>query len=400
MLRLSLRRHGCDLVGALAVVAIAVKVVAGVGAVRETLFNDESIYLASGVRMLVPGYPNDARGLPSGSFGPLYSCWYFVLHLFEHDLTRLYFLNWSLLVALVCLAQYALQRALGGSVVFAMLTTFLLATSRFFDVWPYVAHFAALVVLVGATVAVRARSSRAFARCVLWTLLAGAFVRPELALAFVFAAVSALVVGAIAARRRTRWRSLVVDVALVALPAAILGGVFGNPMGGTRAFYAWGQHYAVQEVMRHQLAQDPWLEWYSFVQRDFGSVNDLSSALRANPAAFLEHFWLDALASPHSIYEIFEPGLLLPPSVERVFPVLMFAFVALGVLGLWRRPSLGLKRALALWVALSAPTLVRERCGKRARRTEGGVRRRLVGRDCRRLGDPVLAPIYDVVPGS
>lgn len=71
MLRLSLRRHGCDLVGALAVVAIAVKVVAGVGAVRETLFNDESIYLASGVRMLVPGYPNDARGLPSGSFGPL-----------------------------------------------------------------------------------------------------------------------------------------------------------------------------------------------------------------------------------------------------------------------------------------------------------------------------------------
>ncbi len=356
MRRLSWRAHGRDLVALAGVLAIAIKAVVGIGATREPRFEDESLYLASGARLLVPGYPNDAQGLPAASWGPIYSCWYFVLHLFERDPTRLYFLSWSLLVLLVCLAQYALQRTLGVSAIVAMFTSGCLASCHFFDVWPYPAHFAALVVLVGGTFAARARSSRAYARIVLWTLLTCVFIRPELSLALFLAALAALAVGARTAWHASRWRPLIVDVASVALPAAVLLAVFGNPTGGTRAFYAWGQHYALQEVTLHGLAQDPWVEWYSFVRRDFGPVGDLPSAMMANPSAFFGHLWLDALATPRAIYETFEPSHVVPMGVARL---LMALFVGCGVLGLWLRPRrVPLSRVLKLWIALAAPTVI------------------------------------------
>ncbi len=353
---LSWRAHGRDLVAVLGVIAIATKATVGIGGAREPRFDDESLYLASGMRLLVPGYPNDAHGLPSASWGPLYSCWYFVLHLFEHDPSRLYFLSWSLLVLLVCLAQYALQRTLGVSAMLAMLTTCGLATCHFFDVWPYPAHFAALCVLVGATFAARARGRRAATLLILWTLLACVFIRPELSLAFSLTALVALAVGARTAWSASRWRPLIVDVASVAIPAALLVAVFGNPNAGTRAFYAWGQHYALQEVTRHGLAQDPWVEWYAIVQRDFGPVGDLTSALRANPAAFFAHLGLNGLAAPHAIYETFEPSRAVPTRVAGLFFGL---FVGFGALGLWLRPRRArLSRVLTLWLAIATPTVV------------------------------------------
>jgi hypothetical protein len=349
--------------------AVALKWAWGIERVRDILLNDETVYMASGVRMLVPGFPNDERGLPPASWSPVYACWYSIIHAIVRDPAQLYYVNWSALVFLTSIALFTLSRRLGATPLAALGASFMLVTSSYFEVWPYPTDFAVLVLLGGLVAALGAPDSRRAYRCQLIAVVFCVFVRPEFIILAL--ALGAFYARAVVIARRggscVRPAQVAQDVVVVLAPALVLLTVFGNPLEGGRAFFAWGQHYALGQVERHSLNVDPWLNWWSFVVRDFGPVKTIGEALRANPAAFFGHLGHNLLKLPEAIADVLAPALALSP-VARLVVILAYAAACVagvaGLIGLGRRGARALEEqkvrvrlALVTLLAVAASTV-------------------------------------------
>ena len=350
--------------GGVAVAAIALKTVLGVARVRDVYLNDETGYLASGVRLFVPGFPNDARGLPPAEWSPLYACWYWLLHIFVRNPIGLYYVNWSLLVVLIAVELYVLERRLGVHPIVALATTSAVIASKFFDVWPYPTDFVVLLYLTGALLALRAKSAHAQARTLLLTAIAIVFVRPEMALAAGMIALWTAYVWTAALRRGdARPVDIVRHLAVVAVAGALPLALFGSPLGGDRSFFAWAQHYALGQVTRHHLDVNPWLNWSMFVWRDFGHVTTIGQALRANPSAFLANIALNIQTLPSQLGDTLTPLPFFPPRVLAALCGTYEVVGAVGVLGLVARLRRGgpdarpLRLGVVMWLPVAANTL-------------------------------------------
>ena len=346
---------------AVAAFLVALKVVWSASAAHDLSLWDETLYLARGVRLGIPGFPNDARGLPPPEWGPVYSLFYALVHLFERDTVRLFFTSWSIVVVLTSTGVFALARALGATPIAALVTTAFLATTRFYDIAPYPSLFAALLLLGAALLVVRAETWRARLRWALLGLLLATFVRPEFLVAFLVVLLFAVFRGVQALRaRRVRALTVLLEAGIVLGSAAVLFGVFGNPSSSERAFFAFGQHYALNFVQRNGLQVDPWPNWVRFFHDDFGDAKTIGGALRANPGAFLQHVWTNVTRTPGLFAETMEPKLMLGepirPTLRDAYAVVLIAGAALGIPVLWKDAR---RRAVVLLVAaLGIATLV------------------------------------------
>lgn len=355
-----------DVAFAAGAAALAVKAVWGIERVRDVFLNDETVYMASGLRLLVPGFPNDRHGLPAASWSPLYACWYFLLHLAVRDPVHLYYASWSLIVVATSVALFVLARALGAPRPVALLTVFALGASNFFDAWPYPPDFAVLMLCLGALAALRTRDARGAYGWLVVTFTLCTFVRPEFALGTALVALlyaRSLAVGLRAGELRAR--SALRNAAVVAAPAIVLVALFGSPLDGGRAFFAWGQHYALEQVTRHHLDVDPWLNWWPFVVHDFGPVTTVSAALRANPSAFFEHVAYNVRSLPDDVIDTVRPALVSSHAVSNAFVAVLGLGAAVGAVGLWlcRRDKGGnsawcrVRVVGAVWLALLCETM-------------------------------------------
>ncbi len=71
---------------------------------------------------------------------------------------------------------------------------------------------------------------------------------------------------------------------VVGVPLALRLWLEGNQ--GDRAFFAFGQHFALNVVESRQLVIDPWPVWDRFVREAFPHATTIPDALRENPSAF------------------------------------------------------------------------------------------------------------------
>jgi hypothetical protein len=299
---------------------------------RDIAFCDEQEYMAAGYQI--------AQGhMPKADYGPLYSLWYFAIFRLHSDPVRLYDLNWQLLVILLPTAVYGFARSLGAAPAGALLAAWLLFHTRAFTLVPFVNHYAALLLLVGATLAVYAGSR--------WYLVVGAtfllvsYIRPEFYLAlFVILVVGAgrLATSYFQARPETSWRRVGLELAGVTAPAVAFLGLVGNPLGGERSAIAFCQTYALNVSQSEQLALDPWFSWERIVARDFGDGSmSVARALRANPSAILRHMAMNVHSIPGSWVALLYPDFNLPGGVERwALSVLLAAGFVGFLLGAWR----------------------------------------------------------------
>ncbi|HEX4448269.1 MAG TPA: hypothetical protein VH044_16085, partial [Polyangiaceae bacterium] len=127
------------------------------------------------------------------------------------------------------------------------------------------------------------------------------------------------------------------DAVLVSAAAGLLFALFGDPVVSGRSFYAWGQHYAVTQAERGHLDVDPWINWTSLVQHDFGQVDTISGALRANPAAFARNVLHNAGELPSQLADTITPLGFLPQTPCMIVYTLLLVAGAIGVVGRWRR---------------------------------------------------------------
>ncbi|MEP7122095.1 MAG: hypothetical protein ABJE95_14345 [Byssovorax sp.] len=352
-----LRANWLDVLCLAVVVAMAVKLVWSVDTAHDLMLDDEAIQLERGFRLFHPGDPNGPHGLPPPDYGPVYSFWYAFLHLFVRDPIRLYYVSYSCLVAMISAALYALSRALDAAPVAALVATFLFLVSHVPLIMPYAAHFATLVVFVGCVLAARASTLRRALRWVLVAMILATYVRPELALAFfVVALVAAWLAWRALRRNQVELRAIALEMLGFALAVGALVLVLGEPLGGGRAFFAFGQHYARNVVERDHLTANPWLSYPTFVKQDFGDVTSVAGAARANPSAFARHVLRNVTNLPACFRNVIQPvlllGLLFGKGASRVTSDVAALFAVAGSIAgawaLWARRKIEPQRAAVL----------------------------------------------------
>jgi hypothetical protein len=348
----TLKRSAAGAIGAVAALAIGFKLALFLGDCRDLALDDEALYLASGVRWGVPGYPNGANGLPSADWSPLYSFWYRLLFVFERDRVALYDLSACLVVVGLTGAVYFLQRRVGVSPLVSLVVSFFFATSWVFEVPQYAMHFAMIIAFAGASLAASARRWSGALVVLTGAFVLGAYARPELALSAMLCAAVWLV--NLVRRREGLW-----GVANVGL-AAVLLRTLGNPLGGGRAFYAFGQHYAFGVIARQKLSTNPWFQWYGLVERDFGPVSGIGAAMRANPRAFASHVGHNLLDFPLGLVGITEPVLGVPAALGAVVWGIVLAVGAVCLISAWHRwrrsrRSVAMRVLALVTVALALP---------------------------------------------
>src|SRR5439155_22965155 len=99
-------------------------------------------------------------------------------------------------------------------------------------------------------------------------------VRPELAVSFLALALAALGGGVwVVVRQPRQARRLVAPTLLVVGCAVLLLRGMGTPLGGTRSFIAFHQHYAMNQFLADRIPLGASLHSEHIVARDFGNAS-------------------------------------------------------------------------------------------------------------------------------
>lgn len=137
--------------------------------------------------------------------------------------------------------------------------------------------------------------------------------RDAVAIALLISLVGKLVVGIVAYVARALWliarargglARVAARTASALAPVSLLTWAFGNPLGSSRSFVAFAQHYAFDVTRRERLPIDPWLNYETIIARDFGPVTTVAQALFANPLAILRHALFNVRELPGNMLDL------------------------------------------------------------------------------------------------
>jgi hypothetical protein len=340
-------RHG-PWINAGLVVALTLKVTTGLLAAIDLGLADETYCLAMGLRLA-------KDGMPSAEASPLYAVWYRLLAFMEPDPTRLYFLNWWILVTALPLALYALARRSGASLGSASVVAVAWMLSHCMGVWPYVTYFSTLVLALTAIGVTYIGDKLAGAAAIALAVAVDAFVRPELWIpTLVFAApVAALLVRRAVRERRGPPLAL---AAVVALTPVALRAALGTPTSGGRGIFALAQHYALNRIDAGGLRLDPWNDWEPIFRGAFPHATTVGEAALENPSAFLWHIGHNAVVFPDRLLDMVSIDAYVPLVVKVAASWVLVAMVAVGVAcGLSGRMRRRLPPTLVRWAPLGLP---------------------------------------------
>ncbi len=290
---------------------------------------DEAGYLGAGLRLWKGG------AWPSLDWGPAYAAWYALFGLLTHDGLGAFWVQWLATDLLVTVLLWKVAaRASTSPAAGAVAAGAWLGLPVTLVPFPRVGFFA-LALVLGASWLEPRRPRWAFA-----VLCLAAFARPELALVPVAWAIAW-------AWRAGHRRAL--TLAAVAIAVALAG---RTEWGGGRAWFAFGQHHAVQAAIYEGGDLGPrFLDWASLAQADFPGVTSLGQALRTAPAKIAMHVARNG------------PLLLTALSGARQegLPDVLGSLVSLGLVAavLWSlRARLPLPTPLLASVVLVLPALV------------------------------------------
>jgi len=316
----------------LLVALVSLKTTHGLLGTFDLGLDDETVYL-DGARWL------GVHHLPIAESSPLYPMWYRLLSFVEPDRLRLYFLNWYVLTASLPVVLYALARRSGAPLAAAAAISVAWSVSATGLTWPFVTKFAALVLAVGALAATYARDPRTAAAISSITLSMASYARPELSMfAFALGGIVALWgIASVIARRNSSWharRPGAVAALLAVTTAALLRLRFGDTGTGNRAYFAFGQHYALNVIEDKQLPIDPWTNWYGIAKEAFPTASTVVGAAKENPNAFQWHITRNLATLPTTVVELFRPLFYVPVPLRQLTIHAFDLALVLGIVGL------------------------------------------------------------------
>jgi len=341
------RKAALELLGVLTVVLMVCRNHYDIITVRDVGADDEGWYLASGVLLGKPGFPNGPDGWPIPEQGPLYCLWYGVLSKLVSNPLDLYFANWQILISALSIMLFLIVRRYGVAYWQALLASFFFVNGLVADIWPFPTYFATLIVLLGIFITTFVRPPKRAFLVVVVTLGVAGFARPELLWAYAVAVMAYLTCASLNARRTKKLSELIPTAAISLLPGIVLSSIFGNPLGGTRAFFAFAQHYAKGLLDERHSSLDPWANWGEITEHDFLGAKTIAQAMWANPKAFSEHVFRNLHQFPESFLRVSSTLLDTSSAIQKLLQSLGILFALIQIIFILRsQTSIALRRVL------------------------------------------------------
>lgn len=270
---------------------------------------DESNYMGWGEALAFAG-----ERLPSLDASPLYSIMYLLLTLISGHTGAVFTMKYITAGAASAALCGFLSVSLGScSIAIPLALTFTLAQNTA-GALPYVYQMALFGVCCALVVA-RRRPLAGFALLLLCALLR---------LEYVFVLAAALVLTGVAyviRRRDVRRHLFSLDRAsktvLVVVAATLIGVALcvqpaGWNLGGDRTWFAFKQHYAVEQVIQRRFrVGNPWLDYDVVINADFPGAKSLLGAISTNAPAFEKYLRLNLTRLGPAISALFDPAVVL-----------------------------------------------------------------------------------------
>ena len=326
---------------------------------------DETDYLASGVNLLV-------KGFPSPYYGPLYSLYYYFLSKFSGDNIFLYYLNLKLQIIIIPVLYYVFLRALNIPNTLSLLASFFFLISYGnIIVSPRPTHFAIMVMLIFLTATTFISNLRLSILLMATTALLLSYIRPEYFLSFILLSIFYLILIIIDIKKtifnKTEFVGLITFISVSAALIMKLGNPFNDK--GQRTLVAFSQHFSYNWVKWHQSNIDPWADSLIIMQKNFGSFKSIPASFLANPPAFLKHVLANLLTYLSSLSTVLfsHINFLLPPADKWLssMEALLTAFTLLVLLVIYRRRysfdwqgTFNHKAIIFFFIALYIPSLL------------------------------------------
>lgn len=270
------------LLGWLLIIVFGIKCFWGIQHHMDVLLWDETNYLKNGVNFL--------HKIPK-NWGPIYSLWYFVLHFFQPNMLKLYFLNYQLMAILPAMAFFWFLLSRGINFFPALLVNiFWLASSINITVWPKVSFFCVLIMLVGLTISLSFKKNTVRYFFLSFIALCMSYARPEFYLSFVVLLVISLIVFAI---ERPKFDTQnMVFLGSIFLLAVILHLVLRSPLfGDSRSVTAFAQHYMLNYYHWNNIDLPFWMNWKEPFDQIFHNAQSFGEVIQNNPTAFQKHIF-------------------------------------------------------------------------------------------------------------
>lgn len=282
-------RHAARILDVLFIVALifaGIRFLSHVEGTMDLRPADETVYLQKGRDLFETGF------VPP-SFGPVYQIWYFLLSLVAPDPVDLYYLNYQVLLVGFMVSFYFALRRYGVPSWIAFFPPLYFLYSRIPYIWPYQALFSANLILLAMGIAASFRKPLHWLTVLLGGTLLAAYVRPELAVAWLaLFGIALLLLGWRLIKKRpipgSEWKPLAVVGATAAIFVLTLGSPIFNS-GKERMFAAFSQHYSLNVVEDSGEEINPWIHAEKIRSRDFPTANSIGQCVSENPSAFFWH---------------------------------------------------------------------------------------------------------------
>ncbi len=247
---------------------------------NDIYWADEGLYLYNG-RVFFKQQIDPA-------WGPFYSLWYYLLNWIEPNPIDLYHLNFKILIVSTSVALFYFLRSVKINLAVSFLLSILLLISYHnLIVWPKIAHFTFVIILLGFSIIQRQREKNRIIISGIVLSFILSYIRPEFFLTFIllFIYIIAYTFG----RKKFRF-DLLKKLIFPLIIFLIIIFFIGIPYSAKRSFGAFAQHYSFSKFMEiNQNTDDPWLETEKYLSNDFGKAESIYDAVLRNHKAFLNH---------------------------------------------------------------------------------------------------------------
>lgn len=318
---------------------------------------DESTYLDSGVKLI-------ERGLPSAQYAPLYAVWYYLLSVLEKNDIKLYYANYKLLISFTTLMLYTYLRRIRVVPFIAAIFSFLYLVSGYSLFWPWITHFALLILLSFFVLATFSKSEEDYYIIAGMGILAISFIRPEYAVSFiVFCPVFLFYMLVRLKRGFLTLKPALLKIFIFVLITIALFYIFGNPLSGSRSWDAFCQHFSVNYVEWNNSSINPWTNAKQITRTVFGENNTIIGAAASNPKEFFRHFLYNSSNYVRNSIEALFINADVFLGIEELNKLIKYLeFLCLIVIGIYlfkKRPQLPKKiDYLSIFLVLYIPTML------------------------------------------
>lgn len=267
--------------------------------VMDITLHDESYYLYSGVKLI-------KNGLPPADWAPLYAVWYYFLFLLEKNNIKLYYLNYKILIVLTTLMLYIFMRLIRITPLVSIIASFLylLSPLHILCSGSLATHFALLILLffLLPTIFVKKEGWYYLLLCLGFMVIS--FIRPEYFISSIFIFAYFFILRPLILRVPNH-KPEIYKIFFLLLILLILNYIFGNPLFGHRAWYAFGQHFSANFASWNNIPNSISRNWELVTRSVFGGAHNIFAALINNNKEFVRHVCYNM---PVYVYQL---GMLL-----------------------------------------------------------------------------------------